>query len=146
MVDAVTRRLAMLALPLALPLALCACTSYRVTGATRPTVDRASRIEAAQGPLNVALRATDGSPTFQYCRARLLEGPVLRVEGDTVIFRELTRLEPITESDPACRSTGAARLVYSAGTAQVSEERADVRRTVGVGLILGFAGLVFLGM
>jgi hypothetical protein len=131
---------------LVLPLTLAACTSYRATGATQPTPERASRVEARVGELNVAVRALATTPTFGYCRARIVQGPVLRVEGDTVIFRELTRIDPVVAFDPACRSTGVARLVYTPGNAQVSEERTDMRRTVGAGILAAFVGFMLLGM
>jgi hypothetical protein len=129
-----------------LALTLPACTSFQPTGATQPTPAKVARIEARSGALNVALRASDASPTFQYCRARSVQGTVLRVDGDTVIFSQLTSVEAMAEGDRACRSTGVARLVYSPGSAQVFEERTDKRRSIGVGIMLAVVGVMMLGI
>lgn len=134
------RRLALASL-----LCLVACNSFQVTGATRPVPARISRIESVQGPLNLGLVPNDGRSTFQYCSARLVEGLVMRVDGDTIIFSTVSRIEPVTAFDPACRTGGVARLVYAPGTARVSEERHDRRRTIGTLLLLGFGALILAG-
>lgn len=113
-------------------LSIVACSSYQPTGNAAPSVGQAVRIEAGNRPLTIAVRETNESPTFQYCEARLVQGHVSAVIADTVIFRELTRIDPQVPSDSRCRSSGAARLVLAAGSTTISEERADRRRTIGV--------------
>lgn len=132
-----------LALAFLLPLA--ACTSFQVTGETRPTPARVSRITSVQGPLNLALVPAGGGANFQYCSARLVEGTVMRVDADTVIFSAISRIDPTVAFDPACRTGGVARLVYAPGTAQVSEERNDRRRTIGTLVLIGFAAIMLGG-
>lgn len=112
-------------------LATAACSSFQPTGRSTPSVGHAVRVEAGNGPLTVAVRETTESPTFQYCEARLVQGHVSAVLADTVIFRELTRIDPAAAFDPRCRSSGAARLVLGNSGAMISEERGDRRRTMG---------------
>lgn len=111
--------------------ATAACSSFQPSGRSTPTVGQAVRIEAGSRPLTVAVRASPESPTFQYCEARLVQGYVSAVLADTVIFRELTRVDPSVAFDSRCRSSGAARLVLGSGGAMISEERGDRRRTLG---------------
>lgn len=125
-----------LTLTFALVAAVTACKTF-APGTALPSAGEVTRIDAGAQPFVVGLRATDGRPTFQYCRATRVDGPVSAVVGDTIIFRELTRVDPYTASDPVCRSTGAARLIMSqASGARIMSERYDRGRTTGT-ILLG---------
>lgn len=126
---------------------LTSCTSFQ---SPRGELAPASlvRLEALSStPVVVALRATDGSPTFQYCNARLIEGPISSVVADTLIFSRLDRVESADTGDQACVSIGAARTVLrkdSGHRLRVAES--DSRLTLGTGLLIGVALALSLGV
>lgn len=125
---------------------LMSCSSYQAPAGELAPSSRV-RLEAlSSSPIVVGLRATDGSPTFQYCQARLIEGPVSTVIGDTVIFSRLDRVESATSGDLACISTGAARTVLQEERGhrlRVAQE--DNRRTFGTVVLLGIAAAMLFG-
>ena len=126
---------------------LTSCTSFQ---SPRSELAPASlvRLETLSStPIVVALRATDGSPTLQYCNARLIEGPLSSVGADTLIFSRLDRVESADTGDPACVSIGAARTVLredSGHRLRVAES--DSRLTLGAGLLIGTALALSLGV
>lgn len=126
---------------------LSSCTSFQ---SPREDLAPASlvRLEALSStPVVVALRATDGSPTFQYCNARLIEGPISSVVADTLIFSRLDRVESANTGDPACVSIGAARTVLRDGSGhRLRVAASDRRLTLGAGLLLGTALALSFGV
>lgn len=123
------------------------CTSFQ---SPRGELAPASlvRLEALSStPVVVALRATDGSPTFQYCNARLIEGPLSSVVADTLIFSRLDRIESADTGDPACVSIGAARTVLRGDSGhRLRVAESDSRLTLGTGLLIGTAIALSLGV
>ncbi len=128
-------------------LLLASCTSFQ---SPRGDLAPASlvRLEALSStPVVVALRARDGSPTFQYCDARLIEGPLSSVVADTLIFSRLDRVESADTGDQACVSIGAARTVLRDDSGHRLRVAArDSRLTFGVVLLAGAALAMSFGV
>ena len=116
---------------------LASCTSFQSPrGELAP--ESLVRLETLSStPVVVAVRATDDSPTLQYCNARLIEGPISSVVADTLIFSRLNRVESADIGDLSCVSTGAARTVLREDSGhRLRVAASDSRLTLGSGLLI----------